>query len=269
MPKPRNYQTEAIIIKKTKLGEADRILTLYTPRLGKIRAVAKGVRRPRSKMSGHLELLTHSLVSLARGRNLDTITGSQTINSFFTLKSNLGLTSCALYATELIDQFTADNIEDYPLFQLLLETLQRLCQASSNELVLRYFEMHLLDKVGYRPQLRRCVSCRSTLEPIINSFCPSAGGILCPNCSQSQPLTHPLSVNAQKVLRLLQDSDYSTASRLKMNRELSRQLEAVMRQYIRYLLEREVKSATWLDTLKEQTDDIQIRPDSPTATTKT
>ncbi len=67
MSKPRNYQTEAIIIKKTKLGEADRILTLYTPRLGKIQAVARGVRRPRSKLAGHLELLTYSLVSLARG----------------------------------------------------------------------------------------------------------------------------------------------------------------------------------------------------------
>ncbi|MCL0053004.1 DNA repair protein RecO [Dehalococcoidales bacterium] len=64
MPKPRTYQTEAIIIKKTKLGEADRILTLYTPHLGKIQVVAKGVRHPRSKMAGYLELLTHSLVSL-------------------------------------------------------------------------------------------------------------------------------------------------------------------------------------------------------------
>src|SRR3990170_1939622 len=101
MSKPRTYQTEAIIIRKTKLGEADRILTLYTPYLGKIRAVAKGVRRPRSKMSGHLELLTHSQVSLARGRNLDTITGCQTINSFLPLKSHLWLTACALYVAEL------------------------------------------------------------------------------------------------------------------------------------------------------------------------
>ena len=96
MSKPRNYQTEAIIIKKTKLGEADRILTLYTPHLGKIQAVAKGVRRPRSKLAGHLELLTHSQVSLARGRNLETITGSQTINSFLPLKSDLWLISCGL-----------------------------------------------------------------------------------------------------------------------------------------------------------------------------
>ncbi len=251
MPKPRNYQTEAIIIKKTKLGEADRILTLYTPLLGKIQAVARGVRRPRSKLAGHLELLTHSQISLARGRNLDTITGSQTINSFLPLKSNLELTSYALYAIELVDQFTADHIENYPLFQLLLETMQQLCQAGDNELVLRYFELHLLNEVGYRPQLQRCVSCQATLEPTINSFCPTAGGMICPNCRLSQPLTYPLSVNALKVLRLLQNSDHNTISRLKMNPELSQELEAVMRAYIRYLLEREVKSVAWLDTLRK------------------
>ena len=252
MSKPRSYQTEAIIIKKIKLGEADRILSIYTPHLGKIQAVAKGVRRPKSKMAGHLELLTHSLVSLARGRNLDTITGSQTINSFLPLKSDLQLTSYGLYVTELVDQFTADYIADYPLFQLLLETLKRLCQGNDNELVLRYFELQLLNEVGYRPQLQRCVSCHRLLEPITNSFCPSAGGMLCPICRQSQPLTHPVSVNALKVLRLLQSREYSTVVRLRMKPELSQQLADVMRDYLKYLLEREVKSAAWLDTLRSK-----------------
>jgi DNA repair protein RecO (recombination protein O) len=268
MSKPRSYQTEAIIIKKTKLGEADRILTLYTPHLGKIQAVAKGVRRPRSKMAGHLELLTHSLVSLARGRNIDTITGSQTINSFLPLKSDLELTSCALYATELVNQFAVDNVEDYPLFQLLLETMQQLCQGGDNELILRYFELHMLDKAGYRPQLQQCVSCHSALKEITNSFCPSAGGILCPNCRQSQTFTYTLSEKTRKVLILLQNNDYNIVSKLEINPGLSRQLEMVMRNYLRYLLEREVKSATWLDTLRGQTDDIQIRPYSSTAPTK-
>ena len=252
MSNPRNYQTEAIIIKKTKLGEADRILSLYTPHLGKIQAVAKGIRRPRSKLAGHLELLTHSLVSLARGRNLDTITGSQTINSFLMLKSDLWLTSYALYATELTNQFTADHVENYPLFQLLLETMEQLCRASNKELVLRYFELHLLDKVGYRPQLRECLSCHLPLTPTINLFSPGAGGMLCPDCQASQPVTYPLSVNAQKVFRLLQSSDYNTTNRLKIDPELSRELENVMSDYLKYLLEREVKSASWLSALREQ-----------------
>jgi len=251
MTKPRNYQTEAIIIKKTRLGEADRILTLYTPDLGKIQAVAKGVRRPRSKLAGHLELLTHSLVSLARGRNLDTITGSQTTNSFLPLKSDLQLTSYALYAIELVNQFTADHIENRPLFRLLLEAMQQLCQSRDSELVLRYFELHLLNEVGYRPQLQQCVTCHQPLKPVINSFCSNAGGILCPDCLQNQPLTSPLSVNALKVLRFLQNGDYNAISQLKINRELSHELELVMRDYLKYLLEREIKSAAWLDTLRE------------------
>ena len=251
MSQPRTYQTEAIIIKKTKLGEADRILTLYTSDLGKIQAVAKGVRRPRSKLAGHLELLTHSLVSLARGRNLDTITGSQTITSFLPLKSDLHLTSYALYATELVNQFTADQIENRPLFRLLLATMEQLSQAGNTELVLRHFELQLLNEVGYRPQLQQCVVCHQPLQPVINSFCSSVGGMLCPNCYQSQTSTYPLSVNALKVLRLLQSSDYATISRLRMNPQLSYELEAVMRSYLTYLLERDLKSVAWLDTLKE------------------
>jgi len=254
MTRPRNYQTEAIIIKKTRLGEADSILTLYTPDLGKIQGFAKSLRRPKSKLAGHLELLTHSLVSFARGRNLDTITGSQTINSFLPLKSDLGLTSHALYAIELVNQFTAEHIENRPLFRLLLETMQHLCQTGDSELALRYFELHLLNAVGYRPQLQQCVACHQSLKPVTNSFCSGAGGMLCPDCCQSQPLTYPLSVNALKVLRLLQSGDYTTVSRLKMNPQLSHELEAVMRDYLKYLLERDVKSAAWLDTLREQTN---------------
>ncbi len=252
MSQSRTYQTEAIIIKKTKLGEADRILTLYTPHLGKIQAKARGVRRPRSKLSGHLELLTYSMVSLARGRTLDTVIGSQTINSFFPLKSDLWLTSCALYVTELVNQFTPDHFENPPLFRVLLEALEQLCRANNRDLTLRYFELHLLNEVGYRPQLQQCVSCRLPLEPAVNSFCPGSGGMLCPNCRPGQPLTHPLSVNAQKVLRLLQDSDFNTVNRLKINAELSGELEQVISIYLKYLLEREVKSAAWLDALRRE-----------------
>ena len=258
MPKPRTYQTEAVIIKKTKLREADRILTLYTPHLGKIQGVARGVRRLRSKLAGHLELLTHSQVSLARGRNLDTIIGSQTIDSFLPLKSDLWLTSCALYVIELINQFTADHIENYSLFQLLIETMHRLSRAGDNELVLRYFELHLLNEVGYRPQLRQCVSCHSPLKVVTNTFSPADGGMLCPRCSQRRPLTYPLSVDAIKALNLLQGSDYDTAGEQKMNLELSHELDEVLSHYLEYLLEREVKSAVWLDTLREQIKEKSI-----------
>jgi DNA repair protein RecO (recombination protein O) len=252
MPKPRNYQTEAIIIKKTKLGEADTILTLYTPNLGKIQGFAKSLRKTKSKMAGHLELLTHSQVSLVRGRNIDTITGTQTINSFLPLKSDLELSSCALYATELVNQFAAEDVEDYPIFQLLLATLHRLSQRDNSDLVLRYFELQLLGLVGYRPQLEQCVACHKPLKESGNFFCPAAGGLVCADCRPTQPFSYPLSPEAQRALRLLQSSDYEGVSGMMLTKELSHQLEVVIRNYIRYLLERDVKSAAWLDTLKAQ-----------------
>jgi DNA repair protein RecO (recombination protein O) len=252
MSEPREYKTEAIVIKKTKLGEADSILTFLTPHLGKIQGFAKSLRKPKSKMAGHLEMLTHSTVSFARGRNLDTITGAQTIDAFLPLKNDLWLTSCGLYVVELVNQFTAEHQENLPLYQLMLETLERLSGENNKELVLRYFELHLLESAGYRPQLRECVACHRPLEAVTNYFSASGGGLLCPECSLNHPYVTPVSVNAQKVLRLLQGNDYASASRVKIDGELAREIEGIISEYLRYLLEREVKSAAWLNTLREQ-----------------
>ncbi len=252
MPEPRSYQTEAIVIRKTKLGEADTILTFFTPGLGKIQGFAKSLRKPKSKLAGHLELLTHSQVSFARGRNLDTITGSQTIESFLPLKSDLFLTSCGLYVAELTNQFTAEHQESLPIYELALATLHRLVEEDNPELVLRFFELHLLESAGYRPQLRHCVACHQELAPVANYFSPSAGGLLCPACAPAQPFARGVSGNAQKVLRLLQGGDFAPAARLKLDAELAGEIEDILGDYIKHLLEREVKSAAWLETLKEQ-----------------
>jgi DNA repair protein RecO (recombination protein O) len=252
MTAPRVYQTEAIVLKRIKLGEADRILTLYTADLGKIKAVAKGTRRPKSKLGGHVELLTHSLLMLARGRNLDIITQAQTIDNFLALKDDLGRISYSLYILELVDSFTAEHIENRRLFSLLLDTLHRLSQAEDGESVLRYFELHLLDHLGYRPRLQQCAGCDAPLQPATNFFSSSQGGALCHDCGYQEPIARPLSLNALKVLRLWQECDYATASRVRINSQLSSELEQVLREYIKYLLERQLKSTAWLDKLRQE-----------------
>jgi DNA repair protein RecO (recombination protein O) len=252
MTAPRTYQTEAIIIKRIKLGEADRILTIYTPDLGKLKAVAKGTRRPKSKLGGHVELLTHSRIMIARGRNLDIITQAQTIDNFLPIKDDLERISRGLYLAELIDSFTGEHIEDRQLFNLLLETLKQLAQSRDYEPVLRYFELNLLDHLGYRPQLQRCTDCNLLLEPGSNFFSSRLGGVLCPQCGFNEPMASPISLNALKVLRLWQNCNYETATRVKIKRELSVELEQLMREYIRYLLEKQLKSTAWLDRLKSE-----------------
>jgi len=150
----RNYQTQGIILKQTKLGEFDKIVTIYTPEFGKLRAVAKGACRTKSKLGGNVEPLTHSSMLLAKGRNLDIVTQSQTINGFLTLKSDLWRMACGLYILELIDSFTVEGGENRPLFDLLLDILNQLSESDSNEAILRYFELHLLHHFAAPVDLR-------------------------------------------------------------------------------------------------------------------
>ena len=251
MARPRVYKTEAIVLKRTHLGEADSIITLYTPNLGKIRAIAKGVRRPKSKLGGHLDLLTQSALLLAQGQNLDIITQSQTIESFLPLKGDLRRISCAFYIAELVDQFTAEQVENYPIYKLLHTDLLWLCGARNCELVLRHFELQLLRHLGYQPELHQCLGCKSPLAPQRNLFSASSGGALCPDCGRNEPAVRPISVDALKVMRFLISSDHASAGRLRMSRDLSQEVEQLIRWYIRYLLEREVKSLEFLDHLQE------------------
>jgi DNA repair protein RecO (recombination protein O) len=252
MSKPRVYKTEAIVLKRTNLGEADSIITLYTPNLGKIRAIAKGVRRPKSKLVGHLELLTQGAFLLAQGQNLDIITQSQAKESFQPIKNDLWRTSCAIYISELVDQFSAEEVENYPVYRLLQSTLHWLCEARNNELVLRYFEIHLLSLMGYQPELYQCLNCRVSLTPQRNFFSTSGGGTLCPVCARNEPMVLPLTIDSLKTMRFLLNNDHVAASRLKINPLLSRELEQLLREYIRYVLEHEVKSLEFLDRMREE-----------------
>lgn len=249
----RLYKTDAIVLRRRDLGEADKVLVLYTPYLGKLSAVAKGVRRPTSKLGGHVELLTHSLMMLARGRNLDIVTQSQILRSFPGLRADLERASYAFYAAELVDRFTEEHIENQPLFRLLLNLLTHLEETDSPDLALRHFEMHLLGLVGYRPELRRCLACNTDLRPVSNFFGSGAGGMLCPVCGTRDRLARPISLNALKVLRFLQDAPSVGEARVNLDPRLSKELEGILTEYITYLLEGEVKSMRFLRELKRET----------------
>jgi DNA repair protein RecO (recombination protein O) len=149
-----------------------------------------------------------------------------------------------------MNQFTGEGIEDTALFYTFLDALHKLSVEKNREMVLRYFEVQLLEHMGYRPQLKQCVTCHVQLKPVINHFCPGAGGTHCPTCAKNDLFGYPISINGLKVFRLLQDGNYNTIRRIKMPKELSLELERLIRSYIRFLLEKDVKSVAWLETLK-------------------
>ena len=249
MSQPRTYRTEAVVIRQTPLGEADRILTLCAPDMGKVRAVARGVRRTKSRMGGHLELLNHASVSLARGRNLDSVSEAWAISTFGGIRGDLRRVSRALYVAELTDCFSMEGNGNRAAYLLLLSTLRRLEHAANIDLLMRWFEMRLLDCSGYMPELVHCVECREWLEPGDHPFTCDSGGALCPECrGGSDGALIPLPVNAMKTLRFIQrEADFGRVEALNAGERVLKDMERLMRAYIRHIIEREVKSAEFVN----------------------
>jgi len=238
------------VLKRVDLGEADKILTLYTPHFGKLRAVAKGVRRPSSRLGGHVDEFAYADMLLARGRDLDIVTQSQTLETFRRMREELWRGSCAYYIAELVDCFTEDRIENGPLFDLLVVTLRGLSESDDLWTTVRFFELHLLELVGYRPQLTHCVGCRTDIKPESNYFTPSLGGVLCPACGRNEVSGLPISLNGMKVLRYLQRLPAPPAGGLRLEPAVRREVESALRSYVEWLLERAVKSCAFLDRLR-------------------
>ena len=123
MNRVRLYNTEAIILRRTDFGEADRILTLMTPTLGKLRVIAKGVRKITSRKAGHVELFTRARLLLAHGRTFDIVSQAETVDAYRPLREDLLRGSYAHYLSELIDAFAQEGSEDQALYDLLVNGL--------------------------------------------------------------------------------------------------------------------------------------------------
>ena len=204
MPRPRSYRSEVVVLKSAPIGEAGLIVTLYSRDAGKLRAVARGARKPSGKMVGHLEPLNKVELAVVRSRSggLDTITQAQIVELFTSLKGNLEGISRGIYVAELVDGFGAEGSPNGELYSLLVDTLRFLDDLGNGELALRYFELQLLKCSGFMPELYRCVECRKELSPGNHLFSPEAGGTLCPDCTPAARIMR-LSVQALKVMRFL------------------------------------------------------------------
>jgi len=248
----RLYKTEAIVLRQRRFADADRFLTIYSPTYGKLDVKARGVRRTTSRMSGHLQPLTRCMLQLAQGHAADVVAGCETIESFARLREDLDRLSRGMYAAELIDRFIPERLPGYVTYRLLLDTLRRLEESDDIDLVLRFMEMRLLDQGGFRPQLDACVGCGAALQPEQNFFAPQSGGALCRPCTTGVAGPRVLTLNALKVLRLLQRGSYNDVARLKAPDALAVEIERHLRSYIVCILERDVNAAAFIERLRRE-----------------
>lgn len=246
------YKTQAIVLRQRKLGDTDKILALYTANLGKVEAVAKGVRKAKSRLAGHVEPLTQATFMLAKGKSLDIVTQVETIESFQPLRDDLDRLSRALYACELLDKFTEPHAENFGLYRLLLDTLRRLMSEGDIDKPLRFYEMALLQDAGYTPELEECVVCRERLQAVTNYWSAAGGGVVCANCLSDEAAVRPLSPNAVKLLRLLLHGRWPDVARIAIDAPLASELERALGEYVRWVLERDVRSAAFIDAVRRR-----------------
>ncbi len=251
MTAPRSFRVEAVILRHSDWGESDRLLTLYTRQRGKVRAIAKGARKIKSRKAGHIEPFTHVTLQLAKGRDLLIVTQAETVEAYLPLRDDLLKTGYASYMVELLDRFTyEDETENTAIFRLLTETLGRLAAVPDAWTPIRYYEVRLLDHLGFRPRLFECANCRAEIKAEDQFISPLAGGVLCPKCGSgpstmlraSLPGVWEISLEALRNLRHLQRSSYADATRARPSPEIRLELESLMQRYMAYLLERELNS---------------------------
>ena len=245
MARSRTYSTRGVVLRQYQLGEADRILSILTPDRGKVRTVAKGVRRPRSRLRGHLDLTNLIDFVAAFGRNLDVVTEAQVRDDHPLVREDLSRLSLAMYVCELADSFGEEGSPSQGLFSLLELALDQLGRAPDPWLLTRWFELRLMDVSGFRPQLENCVECEESLEPGDHVLDLGAGGVLCPSC-RSLGVGGKIKVT-QSAMRVLRHLQRTTAiehlRQLDLSTAVKDEVEGTLARYVRSVAERDIRSA--------------------------
>jgi DNA repair protein RecO (recombination protein O) len=251
----RSFRSEAIILKRRDFGEADRLLTVLTPRKGRLEVIAKGARKPASSKTGHVELFTKADMLIHKGRDLGIVVQAEVIDPLLPLREDLQRGAYANYVAELIDRFTASGDSDDMggLYTLLDATLQRLCSEDDLQLVVRYFEMRLLDEVGFRPELNECVISREKVEAEDQYFSVSQGGVVRPSYVSQSASFMAVPMVTLKVMRHMQRSSFEHVRSLTVSPLLHADLERIMLAYVTFILEQKLQSVDFIQRIRSTT----------------
>lgn len=245
------------MLKQFDLGEADKIITFFTKDYGKVRAVAKGVRKSRSSMSGIVLPFNYNLVTIYRGKSIDRINQVRNIFSFNRLREDLVKMAYASFVAEAVEKVSQENQANEALFALLLSTLHKIMVAEEGlpyiELI---FKISLLVVLGLKPQLDYCAICNKKLDYWErNFFHIQQGGLICPECFQDNQdecrlQGFILSVKMVKTLTNIINNGFKSLAALELTEREYRQLDQLANQFIKYHLELQLKSYDFLYMIK-------------------
>lgn len=230
----------AIILSRRNWGEADRFVSCFSREFGKVKFVAHGSRKLKSKMAGHIEPFSRGKYFLAKGKRYDVLAGAEAIavNTIFT--KDLELYKDASYICELVDLTQEENHQDKELYKIIKECLETLPKKEGTErkVILRFFEYKLLDHLGYKPNFFVCRKCQKKLVEKEN-YTGDFEGVFCGNCSTTRG---NIKRETLKILRLMDQDSFSNLLKIKGISLFNNDLEKVISPFLNDILPRQLKT---------------------------
>ncbi len=234
------YRDQGVVLRTIKLGEADRIVNIMSQGRGKVRAVAKGVRKSGSRFGARLEPTTHVAFQCYEGRELDVVTQVETIDAFRPLREHYGCLTHAVAMLESVDQVAQEGERNVPLYRMLVNALRTLA-GNPTPLVATAFFWKLLSLEGVHPQLSECVRCGNEEEPF-PAFDLAEGGVLCNDCRVTGRRLDPASL---VLMRRMLDGELRRAL-AEPPGPVANDVEHLAVAALEYHLERRLRSASLL-----------------------
>ena len=249
-------KTQAIVIRTFPLQEFHKIITFYTPDFGKVKAVAYGVKSPKSRLGGSLELLNHGtlLFQHRENRELQNITDFNLIDGFDAIRSDFTRITYGCYFAELVDSVASEGVASPEIFDLLRITYQSLAHADDVPLLARGFEIKFLDCAGYGPELSRCVHCSSAVKGAATAkfgitFSVRYGGVLCDECKNRDGAAFTITPGSCELLKVLRRSQWERLNRVRASTRNHQELKRLLGSFIEYHTERSLKSLRFIESV--------------------
>lgn len=235
------YKYTGIILNKKDIGETDRIYNIYTLEQGKISAIARGVRKSKSKLAGHLENFYLIDLTVMKNRGMGNIASSIVENNFKNIRNDLDLLERVFKTAKVLNRLINDQERDEDIFFLFLDYLDSLNKIGNKlddvhkNLITQGFIFKFLDLSGYKIEINKCVRCEQKLLRDRNFFDYSQGGVVCEKCAVGTDNILPISNNSIKIIRIIFQNKIRNLSKLKIGRRESTELEHISKKFIKWI----------------------------------